>query len=530
MSVIDSYDRLMYRYDKEGSRPELPRRALRERIMDALLDGFGVELYGGHGMGKSYLIGQIRDDLASYPDVTVAVFQPPGQPVTAATCLKQIADALAIEVVVDGPTPTPIDAVIEQWLRENPQSRLVLLYDEVDGYVSAGEFARTLFNALESVRKKDQESRFGLLAAGGLGLVLLGTQWASPFVSRSKRIIAPRFDFDDMRELALPLELGDAADEILSALLALSGGIPFLVVYGMHALWKAPSDQRTPTSLQAAFAAFFDECKQFLHSVWSALGADDEFCLPRQMWTLIRAHEGLIDSAGLLQALHPKAPNEIDRALDVLAAAGLVSIEGNVLSGRPASIRLVPSVLNLPVVPRVPAQAATLRARLRMDLAFILSHVQRWGLSYFQQRGLIPEAAFQASIALGLASLDWTHIILESQLGSGRADITAAHPDFDGQVVIEVKLWGRNDYEEIREQVESYRVPETRALATVMISDTQNLTPEVYRTKCLADEGTPLTELPGGLVGYSTETTARPEWPEVLPVDHFLVKLLKRSR
>lgn len=527
MTLPSQVDTLLYRYDKDQSRPELQRLALRQKIGAHLLTGYGVPLYGGHGMGKSYLIRQIADDLGEIEGVTVHVLRPPEPTVSAAECVKMLGDALKIDVVVDGPVMTSYTAIVEAWLEHNP-GQLVLIFDEVDVFVRGGAFARILFNSLEAVRKSDPEARFGILAAGGLGLVLLKTEWSSPFVSRGRTVYAPRFDLDEMAELATPLALGELEDELMSALLALSGGIPFLVTFGLRALLETPPYARRVDALRAGFERFFDECKPFLQCVWTALGSGPEH-VQRAVLAAVHRAEGLVDSVTLRSAFTNHALDDIDLALDVLRAAGLVEIEGNFLSGRPATIRLVPSVLNLPPEPVVAAEAASIRARLRMDLGFILSHVQRWGVSFFRQGGrLVPEAAFQASISIALASLGWQHITQESQQGPGRTDIVAEHPDFDGQAVIEVKIWGRKGYDTICEQIERYRIAETAALATVIISDTQNLDGETFRTKSLNGTGEPIQDLPGGLLGYSTVTSERPEWPEQLPVDHFLVKLIKR--
>lgn len=517
-------DRLMYRVDKERSEPELPRPDLRERIVDTLLDGFGVPLYGGRGMGKSYLIRQLARDLEANEDITVHTFLPPDPEITARTCIGQLAEALESDAELDGPVLPSAQSLVTAWLKDHPTRRLILIYDEVDAYVDAGEFARNLFNGLEAVRKADAELRFAILAAGGLGLALMRSEWASPFVSRGRAELAPTFSMDEIRELAAPLALGEVEDECLSALFALSGGIPFLVVYGLGRLYRDEAT-RSPAGLGIEFERFLDEHKEFVITARRAIGGDKH--VPRRVWTALHASGGLSDSARLLTSLSDLAIDEVDLALDVLRAAGLVTVEGRVLSGRPVPVRLIPSILNLPHGAKA-EPADSLRAQLGRDLGFILDRVRRWGMSFFRRGGqLVPEAAFQASISIALSGMGWHHVEQETQRGPGRSDIVAEHPDFDGGVVIEIKIWGRNDYTEIASQVEDYRDGETRALATVMISDNRSLTAEDYRAACFAGVVEALDDVPEGLVGCSTRTTSA-EWA-TLPVDHYMVKLLRRA-
>lgn len=138
----------------------------------------------------------------------------------------------------------------------------------------------------------------------------------------------------------------------------------------------------------------------------------------------------------------------------------------------------------------------------------------------------MPEAVFQAAISITLSARGWTHVVHESAQGAGRADIIAEYPDFEGQqALIEVKIWPRGDYKKIQLQVESYRVSETTAIATVMIAIKQNLAFEEYQSTCFDGDGKEM-EVPRPLIALRGVTKSQ-DYPP-LPIDHFLLKLQRR--
>ena len=67
---------------------------------------------------------------------------------------------------------------------------------------------------------------------------------------------------------------------------------------------------------------------------------------------------------------------------------------------------------------------------------------------------------------------------------AGRTDILLGRPGNTGQIVIETKIWPRNDYKDIHKQVESYWSTNTIAGIAVMFSDT-GINPEQYKAACL---------------------------------------------
>jgi hypothetical protein len=94
----------------------------------------------------------------------------------------------------------------------------------------------------------------------------------------------------------------------------------------------------------------------------------------------------------------------------------------------------------------------------------------------------------------GLCDLGWT-VEREAVQGSGRADLKLSRR---GQVVVvEVKIWGRNDYRHVQRQVEGYWAPDVRAAAVVMIQEGAGESfVSDYRSRCLSRPGLTVAELP----------------------------------
>jgi Holliday junction resolvase-like predicted endonuclease len=143
-------------------------------------------------------------------------------------------------------------------------------------------------------------------------------------------------------------------------------------------------------------------------------------------------------------------------------------------------------------------------------------------------REIVPEAVFSAGLVLGLEPRGWK-VEREAQSATGRTDIKARHDRFGEQwIVVEVKIWGRNDYADIHSQVTSYWTKDVVALATVMVADhqDQNWAAE-YANKCLNgkveshNHKEPSPALAGHFVARSNDCP-------VEETDHFLLQLPKR--
>lgn len=141
----------------------------------------------------------------------------------------------------------------------------------------------------------------------------------------------------------------------------------------------------------------------------------------------------------------------------------------------------------------------SLGERVVRDLLCTLQRVCRWGPDFYRPLGgggtrLVPERVFCATLGSGLCDLGWT-VEREAVQGSGRADLKLSRR---GQVVVvEAKIWGRNDYRQCQSQVEGYWGPDVRAGAVVMIQEgnAESFVTD-YRARCLSDPGLEVTELP----------------------------------
>jgi hypothetical protein len=79
-------------------------------------------------------------------------------------------------------------------------------------------------------------------------------------------------------------------------------------------------------------------------------------------------------------------------------------------------------------------------------------------------RGLVPEDTFCAFTSMILQALGY-RVARERQQGPGRVDLWVDGGDLSGHVIVEVKIWGRNNYQKIEQQLLSYALPPSPASA-----------------------------------------------------------------
>ncbi|MEL6179444.1 MAG: AAA family ATPase, partial [Myxococcota bacterium] len=154
------------------------RQRLVTDIKDELLQGGSVALYGGHGMGKSALLTELEEQFNGQQDVCVAYFR--SAPRSIDHTLQKLAQKLAVSSELDYLDPL---IILEQWVTAHPNKQLILLYDELDTYISLPNVV-TFFSALENALQELED--IGLVGAGGLGLLFLGArELGSTFMSRA---------------------------------------------------------------------------------------------------------------------------------------------------------------------------------------------------------------------------------------------------------------------------------------------------------------------------------------------------------
>ncbi len=177
----------------------------------------------------------------------------------------------------------------------------------------------------------------------------------------------------------------------------------------------------------------------------------------------------------------------------------------------------------------VPLAGRSLGERVVRDLVSTLGKVCRWGPDFYRPGGrggtrLVPERVFCAMLGSGLCDLGWT-VEREAVQGGGQADLKLTRR---GQVVVvEAKIWGRNDYKQVQRQVEGYWTPDVRAAAVVMIQagHAESFVDD-YRARCLNDPGLSVTELlvpPPILRRFRVESTTSFRFRA--RVEHLLVRI-----
>ena len=519
---------------------EIARPNLAE-VEDELLRGGSGVLLAGRGMGKSVFLRQLHAELGTREGVRTVLFPVPPAGRSVEGWLRALAQRL------DSPVDKPLDPheVIEACLAGNDAPRrIVLLFDELDRYAGPAESlaaaehpGRDFFNSLESMRRDFPQ--VGVLAAGGIGVFVFRDALGSSFLARADKIRLATFDRDQIERLASPF--ADRAPELppdlLDALELLTGGNPALVTYGLQGLWDVP--RPTVRDVAAVFTRFEERQGEFLRDFQLSFAPDHLSEAPGRVWQLVQDSGGEVSQKQLTDACGP--PGGVlslsgSDVLDLLESSGLIQVTGSVRAN-PVTVRPVASLLSLPMASTSPP-ATDLASRLTEDLGTLLARLHRSSADFFRPgrdgggKRLVPEAVFSAYLALVFELLGW-QAEREAQRGAGRTDLLLRWNGSEELAIVEVKIWGHNDYRDVQRQVESYWTSGVAAGAVVMVSDAPpDDWPAVYRDRCLAANDSPPEasgshERPGSPV-QSWISTRGVAGGDQVRVDHFLLPLAGR--
>ena len=436
-----------------------------DAIVASLLQGNGCVVVGGRGMGKSVLLSEVERSLAVSSHVRICRFDTPPVSPGLEGCLQQLCERLGVSARAE------LDVILDAWEAKEPGRHLVLLYDEIDALgrvlTSGGNLAMDLIAHIEAVRRRRP---LGVLVAGGIGIRRLDDPvLGSPFLSRADLWYRAPFGADEIQWLGERGLGASLAAEVVESIAALTGGIPAIVVYVLGRLWGRSSiDART---VAEGMDDFLSRHRPFVNAVLRSVS--DPMLGPDVLAVLdqVRAHAPALSRRML--------PADGDQVLYTLQAAGLIRLEGPA-HAEPVAVRPAASLLAL--LPR-PALEGDLRAMLLADLGRILDDIARTSPDFrTQKRGVVEEKVFSALLAIALRQSGWVWD-REAHRGAGRTDLIVKRVGM-GEAVIEVKIWGRNDYESIHTQVASYTADETRAWVALTIADGSDPRDD-YARKCL---------------------------------------------
>ena len=521
-------------YDWQSHQPkvEIPRGEV-GRIAEELAGGGSAVVLGGRGMGKSVFLRQLRRALEEDAETRVVVISAPPPELTVRACLDQLAHHLQVPLGAFN-CQTIVDGYFD---RDDVPERLILLFDEFDRYAerrstSSNPPGRGFFNDLEATRRDTPP--LAVMATGSLGVFVVRDVLGSSFLSRAYHTHLSPFDRDHADILGQPfVDRGQAlAPEILDALHLATGGIPALLTYGLQRLWLFERSVVERDVLDV-FAGFRRSHAEYLRDLLKSVADPRLSEAPQRVLEEIRQADAPLPRARLEDALAP-AESALDLdvidVLRLLEAAGLVRVDGSLHSDDPLRTRPIPSLLDLPARS---AQASTLVTRLRRDLERLLAKLHRASVDFYRGRGetrqLVPESVFAAHLALGLDLLGW-RTEREAQSVAGRTDLKLRRNGSSEVLLVEVKIWGRNDYRQAQRQIEGYWAHDVSAGIVIQLSDAE--VPdwgERYRRECLeplgieaeADEvtGSPIDARFATITSVAGMTAS---------VDHYLVTLPKR--
>lgn len=517
------------------------RQVLRTAMVDAITDtvrqGAAVKVIGGRGMGKSVLLDQVAARLGGEPGTRVALVGGPPEDATVPGAVRALAARLGVR---DLELPSLAD-LLDRVLDEDV-TRLVVLFDEADQYVTAGgadgAFARSWFSKLETIRK-EYRSRFNVVFAGGLGLIYLEQELGSAIVSRAAECVLDPFTSAEIEELAQPFQEDDRPldDTCLEALRVRSGGNPALVTYGLQYLWDrgAPSIQL----LDRAFITFREKNGSFIRAVRASVSQHDRLDAPWRVLEMIRQNAGSVSLHRLRKACAPRKGESttIDskEALTLLRAAGLVRIAGSALAD-PVVAWPVASILNFPEMPTSSEDHDPIE-RLVLDVCAVLASMHRFARDFHQthgKSGLFHEEAYSSMIAMGLVLLGWQEIEREPVQAAGFPDIkvtSVTQESLRGHILIEAKVWRQESHNSgVQQQLDEYQVANTQHRVVVTLGERKaEGWPEEYERVCLTGLTFERLPTPPDLVGRWRVRQPGSNGQDLL-TDHLLVQLPKRTK
>ncbi|HEX9730445.1 MAG TPA: hypothetical protein VGG06_00480 [Thermoanaerobaculia bacterium] len=518
-----------YNWQSHHPRVEIPRAEAGE-VTETLLRGGSAVALGGRGMGKSVFLRQLKEELERSSDLRALLVAGPPMELSARACLGQLAAVLDVPAAgVRGSSQ-----LLEAYFAGDVPGRLVLLFDEFDRYADVrgpASAGRAFFNDLELTRR-DLDG-LGVLAAGSLAVFTFRDSLGSGFLSQADRLVLRPFDREQVAALAAPLlaRQTPSSAEVLDALYLAGGGHPALTTYGLGALWSLASP--TERDVAGLFLEFQDKNRDFLLDFQLSFADPRLSEAPQRVWDLVRRSDGEVSQADLLAACSVAGDLWLDAAdvLDLLQAAGLVRVAGS-KRGNPVLVSPIASILTLPTVA---SPAPGLRQRLRGDLLALLSRLHASSADFFRPgaggegKRLVPESVFAGFLAMGFELLGWK-VEREAQSVAGRTDVRLSRNGSRERAVVEVKIWGRHDYQEVHRQVASYWSADTVAGAVVMLTDKEIPDwPETYERKCLDQAASPVVlELPvESQVQAAWITTGKTADGVTMDVDHLLLRLAR---
>jgi AAA domain len=526
-----------YNWQSHSPTVQVPREGVAKAAELMRNNGSAVAM-GGRGMGKSVFLHQLQAELELDASVRVVLIEAPPAALTVDACLGQLARTLG--VAGDPYSSRPL--FDEYFARYDAPERLVLLFDEFDRYAEKGAAAqppgRGFFNDLEASRRSLPQ--LAIFAAGSIGIFVVRDVLGSSFLARALYLPLRPFLRIDADVLIGPFtaDRRPLSDDVLDALFLASGGIPALLTYGLQELWALPREASVD-DVTTAYKSFKHDYREYLRDLLSALTDSRLSDAPRRIWERIQEAPGRIGRSQLQAALGPPSGAlqlSLDDALYLLEVAGVVRVEGT--SDNPITAYPIASLLNLA---REPELEGGVQAQFLDDLVWLLARLHRSSVDFFRPAArtaasgegprLVPESVFTAHLALGFELLGWRSE-REAQRGAGRTDLLLRRNGDAETAVLEVKIWGRNDYREAHRQVESYWTIDVAAGAVVQLTDAELAGwPERYLSECLDPLGvrSETGSLPAGSpirarFHCQSSTTDGLE----VAVDHFLLRLPRR--
>jgi hypothetical protein len=490
-------------------------------------------IMGGRGMGKTSFAIELQRRLHAREISAVHLIRRPDPSPEAfldslGRCLGASLDALA-----------PVDSLV-QAVRTSPSSRVVLLIDEIEALLTARNGPLFLDNL--RIAWEQLLGKLGIIILGGSALRDLLASNTSPFLRSAEWLPLRGLPRNEAAQLLCePCDLS-IPDELLDSLWEQTGGHPFL----LQAIMEYAVDIGPPVIDKLPDAIIAVMQKRLIPTIfpiwWDNLQPHGQAVYRK----LLAARRSILCS----EQVHMFGPNP-GPWVEILETTGVARLDGGEIVPRGALFREWMEQNH-----RLPARSLGSDDDLDEDVTSrfhsvhemevkVVQAMMRWSRDLLEYPSIFirsaqrlkgndrlqPEQSFQLSLLMALRQRE---LLVEAEALSsirGRSDLKIRWPsEPDRRTCTELKIWGRNDFAQVIEQLIGYALLDDDFACIVMLDRLARPLDSAYLSTILADGQAGIlrwqrSDRPAssGCLSFVTEherTQGRP-----LRVYHFLVQL-----
>jgi hypothetical protein len=522
-----------YRTDIPGVGPFYGRDEEISLLIDAVRNRRSAiaAIMGGRGMGKTTFALMLKKRLLEHEGLqdVYLIRRPEAKP---ENFLAQLGTCLKFEINENLPTDSLIEAV-----DATESKRVVFIIDEVEALINREE-GRSLLSNIR-IAYEELGGRLAVFILGGSSLRDLLSSDTSPFLRTAQWVPLRGLSCENVARLIRePCDIR-VSDDIVEMLWEHTGGHPYLIQSIMEKAINLddPIFHRLPEIIDSAILGTFD---RNIFPIWW----DNLQDRGQDVYRRLLSQSTPLDRKNWVRVLGP----EPGPWLEILETTGIARINDGAVLPRGMFFREWmahnhPRKLSNSVVLDVYLDKLLKGEPFHLFEQKIVDSMSRWTADVVEfpllalksgktsgNNRILPEQNFQLQILIALRQQG---LLIEPEpLSSdrGRTDLKIRWPDDpDRRACTEVKIWGRNDYLDVIDQLLGYAIPSDEFGCVVMIDRQARPLALEYKEKIL--DAAPMCEIvsmregKGSSTGPAFVTRHKRTSAGRLRIYHFLLQL-----